>query len=100
MFPNLFMSFLIDIIIIIDLKPCKTFLKGQMLWWYVTSYKKQPGKNDHETNDVFADSLEVWDATNHLITWFTNASIPSIGVIFRRYNMAKEAWDFLQQRYS
>ncbi|GAV77125.1 UBN2_3 domain-containing protein [Cephalotus follicularis] len=61
-----------------------SFLKGKKLWRIVTGDKPAP-----------------WDSANHLIlTWFTNTSVPSINMHFSRFDLAKEAWDFLTNRYT
>lgn len=41
------------------------FLKGQMVWRYVTSDISKPTKKVAETDDKFAKRLEEWDSKNH-----------------------------------
>ncbi|CAK8566890.1 unnamed protein product [Lathyrus sativus] len=77
------------------------FLKGRLLWRYVTGDKKCPMRSFDETLETFINKYEEWDNTNHLIiTWFRNTSIPSIHLQFWRFKNAKEVWDHLKQRYT
>ncbi|GAV65088.1 UBN2_3 domain-containing protein, partial [Cephalotus follicularis] len=77
------------------------FLKGRKLWRIVTRDKPAPVKRTDETDDSFADRLEDWDSANHrILTWFTNTSVPSVNMHFSRFDLAKEAWDFLASRYT
>ncbi|GAV87875.1 UBN2_3 domain-containing protein, partial [Cephalotus follicularis] len=78
-----------------------SFLKGRKLWRIVTGDKSAPVKRPDETNDSFADRLEDWDSANHrILTWFTNTSVPSVNMHFSRFDLAKEAWDFIASRYT
>ncbi|GAV73072.1 UBN2_3 domain-containing protein [Cephalotus follicularis] len=78
-----------------------SFLKGRKLWRIVTGDKPAPVKRPDETDDSFADRLEDWDSANHrILTWFTNTSVPSVNMHFSRFDLAKEAWDFLASRYT
>ncbi|GAV61366.1 LOW QUALITY PROTEIN: UBN2_3 domain-containing protein, partial [Cephalotus follicularis] len=78
-----------------------SFLKGRKLWRIVTGDKPAPVKRPDETDDYFADRLEDWDSANHrILTWFTNTSVPSVNMHFSRFDLVKEAWDFLASRYT
>ncbi|GAV60260.1 LOW QUALITY PROTEIN: UBN2_3 domain-containing protein, partial [Cephalotus follicularis] len=78
----------------------KSFLKGRKLCT-ATGDKPTPVKRQDETDKSFADRLEVWDNANHrILTWFTNTSIPSVNTHFSRFDLAKEAWDFLATLYT
>ncbi|GAV89666.1 LOW QUALITY PROTEIN: UBN2_3 domain-containing protein, partial [Cephalotus follicularis] len=77
-----------------------SFLKERKLWSIVTGDKPAPVKRPDETDDSFADRLEDWDSANHrILTWFTNTSVP-VNMHFSRFDLAKEAWDFLASRYT
>lgn len=79
----------------------QSFLKGRMLWRYITGEKKRPTQGNKETDEAFLEQLEVRDAANYcIITWFSNTSAPSISMLFGHFELAKDAWDFLQQQYS
>ncbi|GAV88619.1 UBN2_3 domain-containing protein [Cephalotus follicularis] len=79
----------------------KSFLKGRKLWCIVTGDKPAPVKRQDETDKSFAESLEDWVSANHqILTWFTNTSVPSVNMHFSRFDLAKEAWDFLASRYT
>ncbi|GAV67616.1 UBN2_3 domain-containing protein, partial [Cephalotus follicularis] len=79
----------------------KSFLKGRKLWRIVTGDKPTPVKRQDETHDSFADRLEDRDSANHrILTWFTSTSLPLVNMHFSRFDLAKEAWDFLASRYT
>ncbi|GAV68552.1 UBN2_3 domain-containing protein [Cephalotus follicularis] len=79
----------------------KSFLKGRKLWRIVTGDKPAPVKRQDETDYSFADRLEYWDSANHrILTWFTNTYVPSVNMHFNRFDLVKEAWDFLTSRYT
>ncbi|GAV63435.1 UBN2_3 domain-containing protein, partial [Cephalotus follicularis] len=79
----------------------KSFLKGRKLRHIVIGDKHVPVKRQDETDDSFVDRLEYWDSANHqILTWFTNTSVPSVNMHFSRFDLAKEAWDFLASRYT
>ncbi|GAV90400.1 UBN2_3 domain-containing protein, partial [Cephalotus follicularis] len=78
-----------------------SFLKGRKLWRIVTGDKPAPVKRSDETDDSFADRLEDWDRANHrILTWFTNTYVHLVNTHFSRFDLAKEAWDFLASRYT
>ncbi|GAV77289.1 LOW QUALITY PROTEIN: UBN2_3 domain-containing protein, partial [Cephalotus follicularis] len=77
-----------------------SFLKGRKLR-IVTGDKPASVKRPDETDDSYADRLEDWDSANHrILTWFTNAFVPSVNMHFSRFDLAKEAWDFLASQYT
>ncbi|GAV73890.1 LOW QUALITY PROTEIN: UBN2_3 domain-containing protein, partial [Cephalotus follicularis] len=78
----------------------KSFLKWRKLWRIVIRDKPAPVKRQDETDESFADRLEDWDSANHILTWFTNTSVPSINMHFSHFDLAKEAWDFIANRYT
>ncbi|GAV66568.1 LOW QUALITY PROTEIN: UBN2_3 domain-containing protein, partial [Cephalotus follicularis] len=77
----------------------KRFLKGRKLWHIVTGDKYAPVKRQDETDESFVDRLED-DSANHILTWFTNTSVPSVNMHFNRFDLTKEAWDFLASWYA
>ncbi|XP_010263725.1 PREDICTED: uncharacterized protein LOC104601921 [Nelumbo nucifera] len=74
-----------------------SFLKGRLLWRYVTGEIPKPAKISDETEDKFAERIEKWDGKNHqILTRFHNTCIASIKLEFRRYDSSKECepeWD-------
>ncbi len=74
----------------------RNFIKGQKLWFYVTSEMKKPIKGSYEDGDVFKIRLIEWDSNNHLIlNWLCNTSIPSISNMLENFDDAHTAWDVL-----
>ena len=77
-------------------------LKGRKLWLYVFSDRPIPEKMDKKKTDfAYAIRIEDWESVNHqIITWFHNASIPSIVDEFGNIDIAKEVWDLLITQYA
>ena len=78
-----------------------SYLKGRKLWLYVSGDHPVPEKMDKETDYAYAIRIEDWESANHqIITWFCNASIPSIVDEFDNLDIAKEVWDLLVTQYA
>lgn len=99
MFPNLSKSFLMGTTISIGHMLCIAFLEAECYEGMLLETRSC--KRMTEINDTFANCLETWDAASHCITtWFAKTSVPSINMLFGRFELDKEAWDFFQHRHS
>ena len=78
----------------------KSFLIGHKFWRIITDDIVKPVCNTDENDTKYVERLEDWNSKNHqIITWFCNTSIPSIHIQFAEFDIAKEVWDFLSNRY-
>ena len=79
----------------------RSFIKGQKLWFYVTSEMKKLVKGSSEDEDIFRIHLIECDNNNHqILTWLRNTSIPSISNMLGNFDDARTAWDMLAKWYS
>lgn len=79
----------------------RIFLECRKLWLYVTGDLKKPTKGPTESDEAFCTRLIDWDSNHHqILMWFRNTTIPSISMMFGRFDDSKSAWDMLASRYS
>lgn len=70
----------------------RSFIKGRGLWKYISGDSKCPSKDDSK----YAD----WEINNNnILTWIANTVTPLISMQLGKVDIAKQAWDFLSQRY-
>jgi hypothetical protein len=74
----------------------RSFIKGQKLWFYITSEMKKLVKGSSKDEDIFRIRLIECDNNNHqILTWLRNTSIPSISNMLGNFDDARTAWDML-----
>ena len=90
------------------------FLKGGKIWRYVTSSipKLAPIPKSKATTDVdvskttiteddYEAYLEEWESIqSKILSWFINASVPSVHSLLPRLGIAEVAWIFLSNCYN
>ncbi|XP_028093798.1 G-type lectin S-receptor-like serine/threonine-protein kinase At4g27290 [Camellia sinensis] len=59
--------------------------------------EKMPKISDSDPKeDRYRTSCDTWDCDNaQVLTWFHNSMADRIGMMFSKYNTAKEVWDYL-----
>ncbi|XP_062114820.1 uncharacterized protein LOC133827805 [Humulus lupulus] len=76
----------------------KFFLKGKLMWGYVSGTSTKP-KDDKD--ESFPEQLVLWDANNSkIITWINNSVQQSIGIQLAKYETVKEVWEHLERLYT
>ncbi|GFS37625.1 hypothetical protein Acr_00g0053130 [Actinidia rufa] len=82
------------------------FLRARKLWKCITGDAQPPHFSETDDDDdtlhiQYQTHLEDWDSVNSkIITWFSNTSVSSIHSLFTPFEIAKEVWDYLAERYS
>ncbi|GFZ14642.1 hypothetical protein Acr_24g0008320 [Actinidia rufa] len=83
------------------------FLRARKLWKYINGDAQPPhffetdNDDDDDLHVQYQSQLKDWDSVNSkIITWFSNTSVSSIHSLFTLFEIAKEVWDYLAERYS